>query len=52
MDPNSVRTWYVDSRHCVEQSDGTFQLNLYENVELGEDQALYVDDLTIVGDKL
>ena len=46
---NSVRAWYVDSRHCREMDDGSFELSLYENVELSEGQACYVDDLTIVG---
>ena len=49
MDPTGVRTWYVDSRHCRELEDGGFELPLYENVELSEGQACYVDDLTIVG---
>ena len=49
MDPTGVRTWYVDSRHCAEQPDGSFQLNLYENIELSEGQACYIDDVTIVG---
>ena len=49
MDPTGVRTWYVDSRHCRELDDGGFELSLYENVELSEGQACYIDDLTIVG---
>ena len=49
MDPTGVRTWYVDSRACIEQDDGSFQLYLWENVELHEGQAAYLDDLTIVG---
>ena len=49
MDPTGVRTWYVDSRACIEQDDGSFQLDLWENVELHEGQAAYLDDLTIVG---
>ena len=52
MDPTGVRTWYVDSRHCEEQDDGSFQLNLYENIELSEGQACYIDDLTIVGTQM
>ena len=39
MDPTGVRTWYVDSRQCQEQDDGSFSLNLWENVELSENQA-------------
>jgi len=49
MDPTGVRTWYVDSRHCAELEDGSFQLDLWENVELHEGQAAYIDDVTIVG---
>ena len=49
MDPTGVRTWYVDSRHCREMGDGSFELSLYENVDLSEGQACYVEDLTIVG---
>ena len=49
MDPTGVRTWYVESRQCQEQDDGSFTLNLWENVELSEGQACYIDDLTIVG---
>ena len=44
MDPTGVRTWYVDSRQCQEQDDGSFSLNLWENVELSEGQACYIDD--------
>ena len=39
----------MDSRHCTEQDDGSFQLDLWENIELSEGQACYIDDLTIVG---
>ena len=49
MDPTGIRTWYVDSRHCTEQDDGSFQLDLWENVEVSEHMAVYIDDLTIVG---
>ena len=49
MDPTGVRTWYVDSRHCTERDDGSIELDLWENVELHEGQAAYIDDLTIVG---
>ena len=49
MDPTGVRTWYVDSRQCDEKDDGGFSLNLWENIELSEGQACYIDDLTIVG---
>ena len=47
MDPTGVRTWFVDSRHCKELDDGSFQLDLWENVELSEGQACYIDDVTI-----
>ena len=48
MDPTGVRTWYIDSRSCTEQDDGSFQLNLWANIELHEGQAAYIDDVTIV----
>ena len=49
MDQQQVRSWYVESRHCEEKEDGSLQLNLYENVEIGVGHVCYVDDLTISG---
>ena len=39
----------MESRHCEEKEDGSLQLNLYENVEIGVGHVCYVDDLTISG---
>ena len=49
MDQQNNRSWYVDSRHCDEKEDGSFALDLYENVELSAGDACYCDDLTISG---
>ena len=39
----------MDSRHCKEEADGSFHLNLYENVELADGHACYIDDVSISG---
>ncbi len=39
----------MESRHCVEKEDGSLQLNLYENVEIGVGHVCYIDDLTLSG---
>ena len=49
MDQQQVRSWYVDSRACEEQEDGSLTLNLYENVELTSGHVCYIDDLSISG---
>ena len=49
MDQQNSRSWFVDSRHCTERPDGGFELNLYENVELSDQHACYVDDISITG---
>ncbi len=49
MDTLNMRSWYVDSRHGDEDDNGSFSLNLYENVELSDGHVCYVDDLTISG---
>ena len=48
MDQQQVRSWYVDSRACEEQEDGSLTLDLYENVEL-TGHVCYIDDLSISG---
>ena len=49
MDQQNSRSWFVDSRHCAERPDGGFELNLYENVELSDNHACYIDDISIAG---
>ena len=49
MDQQNSRSWYVDSRHCREEADGSFHLPLYEQVELADGHACFIDDVTISG---
>ncbi len=57
MDQLNVRSWYVDSRHREEDANGSFSLNLYENVEklgagLHKDCTAVIDEVSQVSTQM